>query len=88
MFFRIFFCILACAATVAVVPVAVYAENPMYCFIPIALAAVFLLLCVFFKNGCRLTPPQPPETDFINTPEENAEILRSREEPDEKNKEE
>jgi len=60
----------------------------MYCFIPIALAAVFLLLCIFFKNGGRFSPPLPPETDFMNTPEENAEILRSREEPDETDKEE
>ena len=72
---RIVFCVLSCLCVAAVVPVAVFYE--WWCFLCVAGAVAFGGLMFL---AIRLSTPKVTPTDFMNSDEENAEILRKREE--------
>ena len=77
---RIIFCVLACISVAAVIPVGVLSGSMTWALIPIAAACAFVLLMLFAKNKSEPKPPAAP--DFMNTPEENAELNRQRAEWD------
>ena len=77
---RVVFCILACLCVLAVVPVGIF--FGWYCLIFVALAGLFAVAMLFCKRASE--PKAPPAPDFMNSPEENAEILRRREDQDDR----
>lgn len=79
-YLRIVFCILACLSVAAVIPVGVFSGSMTWALIPIAAACAFVLLMLFAKNKSDPKPPAAP--DFMNSPEENAELKKQRDEWD------
>ena len=76
---RIVFCVFACLCVAAVVPVAIFFEWwCIVCVLGAALSAGAMLLTI------RLSTPKVTPTDFMNTDEENAKILRERENNEQK----
>ena len=75
---RIIFCILACLCVAGAVPAAVFLG--WYALLFILGAVVFGVIMVIIK---RATDPKYVMTDFMNTDEQNAEIIRKRNEHDE-----
>ena len=77
---RIVSCILACICVTAVIPVGIFTASIVWCIIPIAAAAGFIALMFVAKKKSEPKPPAAP--DFMNSPEENAELNKRREEWD------
>lgn len=81
-FLRTFFCILAVLCVGATIPLAIFLGTE-YCLIAVGGAVVFALLMIFMKNGAFATFKKQKKTDFMNTDEVNAEILRTRQDHEE-----
>ena len=74
---RIIFCILSCLCVAGAVPAAVWLG--WYAMFFVLGAVVFGVAMVIVK---KMTDPKYVMTDYMNTEEENEEILRKREEND------
>ncbi len=76
---RIVFCILAVAGAAAAVPVGIFYDW-LVCLYIIAGAGLCGALMLACKNLSEKSDSAPDAPDFMNTPEENARILKEREE--------
>ena len=74
-FFQMLFCILAAICVAAAIPLAIFIGIE-FCLIAVGGAIDFALLMLFVKNGGFAIFKKQKKTDYMNTDEENAAILR------------